>query len=200
MYFHLIITKKKNQFSHSPVSDSLQPHWTAAHQVLCIINSWSFLKLKSIKLVMPSNNLILCGPLLFLPSIFPSIRVFSKESVHIRWPKYWNFSFRISTSKEFSGLISFKIDWFDVLSVQGTPMNLLQHYSSKAPILWCSAFFTVQLSHSIMMMGKTIGVIRRAFVSKVIILLFDMLSRLVIAFLPRSKPFNFMPVVIIYGQ
>ena len=162
--------------------------WTAAHQAfLCIINSWSLLKLKSIKLVMHSNHIILCGPLLLLPSIFPCIRVFSKESVHIRWPKYWNFNFRISTSKEYSGLISFKIDWFDVISVQGTLMNLLQHYSSKAPIFWCSAFFIVQLSHPNMTMGKTIGFIRRAFVSKVIILLFDMLSRLVIAFLPRSK-------------
>ena len=163
------------------------PVTVAAQASLCITKSRSLLKLTSIEAVMPSNHLIFCCPLLLLPSIFPSIRVFSKESVHIRWPKYWNFNFRISTSKEYSGLISFKIDWFDVLSVQGTLMNLLQHYSSKAPIFWCSAFFIVQLSHPNMTMGKTIGFIRRAFVSKVIILLFDMLSRLVIAFLPRSK-------------
>ena len=176
MYFHLIITKKKNQFSHSPVSDSLQPHWTAAHQVLCIINSWSFLKLKSIKLVMPSNNLILCGPLLFLPSIFPSIRVFSKESVHIRWPKYWNFSFNISPSNEYSGPISFKTNCFDLLPVQGTFKSLLQYHSLKASILWCTAFIImVQLLPPYMNAGKTIALTIQTFVGKVISLLFNML-------------------------
>ena len=122
--------------------------WTAACQAsLSITNSWSLLKLMSIELVIPSNHLILCHPLL-LPSIFPSIRVFSNESVlHIRWPKYWSFSFSISPSNEYSGLTSFRIDWFDLLAVQGTLRSLLQHHSSKASILWCSAFFMVQLSH-----------------------------------------------------
>ena len=123
--------------------------WTAAHQAsLSITNSWSLLRLKSIELVMPSNHLILCRPLLLLPSIFPSIRVFSEESaLHIRWPQYWSFSFSISPSNEYSGLISFRIDWFDLLSVQGTLKNLLQYHSSKASILQHSAFFIVQLSH-----------------------------------------------------
>ena len=123
--------------------------WTAACQAsLSITNSWSLLKLKSIKSVMPSNHLILCRPLLFLPSIFPSIRVFSNESVlHIRWPKYWSFSFSISPSSEYSGLISFRMDWLDLLVLQGTLKSLLQHHSSKASILWHSAFFIVQLSH-----------------------------------------------------
>ena len=130
--------------------------WTAAHQSsLSTTNSQSLLKLMSIALVMPSNNLILCCPLL-LPSIFPSIRVFSNESIiHIRWPKYWNFSFSISPSNEYSGLISFRIDWLDLLAVQGTPKSLLQQHSSKASILRCSAFFTVQLSHPYMTTGKT---------------------------------------------
>ena len=155
-----------------------------------IINSRSSLKLISIESVMPSNYLILCRPLLFLPSIFPSIRVFSNESVlHIRWPKYWNFSFSfsISPSNEYSGLISFRMDWLDLLAVQGTPKSLLQHHSSKASILWCSAFFIVQLSHPYMTTGKYINLTRWAFVGKVMSLLFNMLSRLVIAFLPRSK-------------
>ena len=123
--------------------------WIAACQAsLCITNSWSLLKLMSIQLVMPSNHLILCHPLLLLPSIFPSIRVFSNESVLcIRWPKYWNFSFSISPSNEYSGLISFRMDWLDLLAVQGTLKSLLQHHSSKASILLCSAFFLVQLSH-----------------------------------------------------
>ena len=137
---------------------------------------------------MPSNHLILCWPFLLPPSILPSIRVFSDESVlHIRWPKYWSFSFRIIPSKEILGLISFRMDWLDHLAVQGTLKNLLQHHSSKASILWCSAFFTVQLSHPYMTTGKTIALTRWNFVGKVMSLLFKMLSSLVITFLPRSK-------------
>ena len=137
---------------------------------------------------MPSNHLILCCPLLLPPSILPSIGVFSDESVlHIRWPKYWSFSFSISPSNVYSGLISFRIDWLDLLAVQGTLKSLFQHHSSKASILWCSASFIVQLSHPYMTTEKTIALTRRTFVGKVISLLFNMLSRLVIAFLPRSK-------------
>ena len=137
---------------------------------------------------MPSNHLILCHPLLLLPSIFPSIRVFSNESVlHIRCPKYWSFSFSISASNEYSGLISFRINWLDLLSVQGTLKILLQHHSSKSSVLRRSAFFTVQLSDPYMTTGKTIALTSRTFVSKIMSLLFNMLSRLVIAFLPRSK-------------
>ena len=133
---------------------------------------------------MPSSHLILCRPLLLLPSILPSIRVFSSESVlHIRWPKYWSFSF--SPSNEYSGLISFRMDWLDLLAVQGTLKSLLQHHSSKASVLPCSAFFIVQLSHQYMTTGKTIALIRRIFVGKVMSLLFNMLSRLVITYLPR---------------
>ena len=154
---------------------------------LSITNSQSLLKFMSIKSVMPSNHLILCRPLLLPPSIFPSIRVFSSESVlYIRWPKYWSFSFSISPSNEYSGLISFRMDWLDLLAVQGTLKSLLQHHSSKASILWHSAFFIVQLSHPYMTAGKTIALTIWTFVSKVISLLFNMLSRLVIAFLPRS--------------
>ena len=133
--------------------------WTAAHQAsLSITNSWSLLKLMSIELVMPSNHLTLCYPLLLLPSVFPSIRVFSSKSVLcIRWPKYWGFSFNISPSNEYSGLISFRMDWLDLLAVQGTLKNLLQHHSSKASILRRSAFFRVQLSHPYMTTGKTIA-------------------------------------------
>ena len=135
---------------------------------------------------MPSNHLILCCPLL-PPSIFPSIRVFSKQSVlHIRWPKYWSFSFNISPENEYSGLISFRIDWLNPLAVQGTLKSLLQHHSSKASILWDSAFFIVQLSHPYMTTGKTIALTRQTFVGKVMSLLFNMLFRLAIAFLPRS--------------
>ena len=142
----------------------------------------------SIESVMPSNHLILCGPLLLLPSIFPSIRVFSNESVlHIRWPKYWSFSFSINPFNEYSGLISFRIDWLDLLAVQGTLKSLLQHHSSTASILWCSAFFIVQLSHQYMTTGKTIALTRWTFVGKVMYLLFNVPSRLVITFLPRSK-------------
>ena len=163
--------------------------WTAAHQAsLSITNSWSLLKLMSIELVMPSNHLILCHPLLLPPSIFPSIRVFSNESILcIRWPKYWSFSFSISPSNEFSGLISFRIDWFDLLAVQGTLKSILQHHSSKASILPYSAFFIVQLSHPYMIIEKTIALTRWTFVGKIIFLLFNMLTRLVIAFLPKSK-------------
>ena len=137
---------------------------------------------------MPSNHLILCRPLLLLPSIFPSIRVFSNESaLHIRWSKYWSFSFSISPSNEHPGLISFRMDWLDLLVVQGTLKSLLQHHSSKASILCCSAFFIVQLSHSYMTTGKTITLTRWTFVDKVMSLLFNKLSRLVIPCLPRSK-------------
>ena len=137
---------------------------------------------------MPSNHLILCHPLLLLPSIFPSIRVFSNESaLRIRWPKYWSFSFNIRPSNEHPGLISFRIDWLDLLAVQGTLQSLIQHHSSKASILWCSAFFIVQLSHPHMTTGKTMALTRQIFVGKVMSLLLNMLSRLVTTFLPRSK-------------
>ena len=142
----------------------------------------------SIVLVIPSSHLILCRPLLLLPSIPPNIRVFSNEStLHMRWPKYWSFSFSISPSNEHPGLISFRMDWVNLLAVQGTLKSLLQHHSSKPSILRCSAFFTVQLSHPYMTTGKTIALTRWTFVVKVISLLFNMLSRLVITFLPRSK-------------
>ena len=152
--------------------------WTAACQAsLFITNSQSWLKLTSIKSVMPSNHLILCHPLLPLPSIFLSIRVFSKESVLcIGWPKYWSFRFSISPSNEYSGLISFRIDWFD-LAVQGTLKSLLQHYSSEASIIWCSAFFMVQLSHPYMTTDKTKALTRQTFVGKIMSLLFNILSR-----------------------
>ena len=142
----------------------------------------------SIKSVMPSNHLILCCPLLLPPSIFPSIRVFSTESVlHIRWPKYWSFSFIISPLNEYSGLISFRMDWLDLLAVQGTFKSLLQHHSTKASVLRHSAFFIVQLSYPYMTTAKTKALTRQTFVGKVMSLLFNMLSRLVIAFLPRNK-------------
>ena len=147
----------------------------------------SLLKLVSIESVMPSNHLIFCRPLLLPPSIFPSIRVFSNESLLIRWPKYWSFSFSISPSKEYSVLISFGIDWLDLLAVQRTLKSLLQNRSSKASILPRSAFFIIQLSHPYMTTGKTTALTRRTFVGKVMCLLFNMLSRLVIAFLLRSK-------------
>ena len=145
--------------------------WTVARQAsLSIANSWSLLKLTSIESVMPSNHLILCHPLFLPPSIFPSIRVFSNESVLcIRWPKYWSFSFSISPFSEYSGLISFRMDWLDLLSVQGTLKSLLQHHSSKASILWCPAFFIVQLSHSYMTNRKTIALTRQTFVGKVLL-------------------------------
>ena len=162
--------------------------WTAACQdSLSIINSQSLLKLMSITSVIPSNHLILCH-LLLLPSIIPSISVFSIELVLlIEWPKYWSFSFSISPSNEYSGLVSFRMDWLDLLAVQGTLKSLLHHHSSKASILLHSAFFTVQLSHPYLTTGKTIALTRQTFVGKVMSLLFNMLSRLIITFLPRSK-------------
>ena len=163
--------------------------WNAALQAsLSITYSQSLLKLISLESVMPNDHLILCHPLLLLPLIFSSMRVFANESVlHIRWPKDWSFSFSISPSNEYSGLISFRIDWLELLAVQGTLKSLLQHHSSKASILWRSAFFTVQLSHPYMTTGKTIALTRQMFDGKVMSLVFDMLSRLVITFLPRSK-------------
>ena len=155
---------------------------------LSITNTWSWLKLMSIKSVMPSSHLILCHPLLLLPSVCLSIRVFSKESVlRIRWLRYWSCSFRISPSNEYSGLISFRFDWFDPLVAQGTVKSFLQHHSSKALILQRSSFFIVQFSHPYMTTGKTIALTRWIFVSKVISLFYNMLSRFVTAFLSRSK-------------
>ena len=160
--------------------DCSMPSFPVHHQL-----AQSLLKLISIESVMPYNHLIFCCPHLLLPSIFPSIRVFSNESVlWIRWPKYWSFKFSISSSIEYSGLISFRIDWFDLLAVQGILNSLLQHHSSKAPILW---HFIVQISHPYMITGKNIPLTRWTFVGKVMSLLFNMLSRLIIAFLPRSK-------------
>ena len=163
--------------------------WIAARQAsLSITNSRSSLRLMSIEFVMPSNHLILCRPLLLLPLIPPIIRVFSNESsLRIRWPKYWSFSFSISPSKENSGLISFRMDYLDLLAVQGPLKSLLQHHSAKASILQCSAFFIVQLSHPYMTTGKTIALTRQTFVGKVMSLLLNMPSRLVVTFLPRSK-------------
>ena len=170
------------------MSDSVNP-WAAARQAsLFITNSQSLLKLRSFKSLMPPNHLILCRPSLLLPSVFPSIRVFSSESVlRIQWPKYWSFTFRISPANEYSGLIAFRMDWLDLLAVQGTLKSLLQHHSSKASILRHSAFSTVQLSHPYMTTGKTIHLTKWTFVSKIMSLLFNMLFRLVIAFLPRNK-------------
>ena len=163
--------------------------WIAACQAsLSITYSRSLPKLTSIELVMPSSHLILCRPLLLLPPIPCSIKIFSNEStLCMRWPNYWSFSFSISPSNEHPGLISFRMDWLDLLVVQGAHKSLLQHHSSKASILQCSAFFTVQLSHPYMTTGKSIALTRRTFVGKVMSLLFNMLSRLVIIFLPRSK-------------
>ena len=169
--------------------------WTAARQVsLSIASSQSLLKLMPIELMMPSNHLILCHPLLLPPSIFSSIRVFSNESaLHIRWPKYWSSSFNISPSNEHPGLISFRMDWLDLLAVQGTLESLLQHHSSKASVLQCSALFVVQLSHPYMTTGKTIALTRQIFVDKVMSLLFNILSRLVITFLSRNKQY-YLPI------
>ena len=171
------------------MSDSLWPPRTTARQAfLFITNSRSLLKLMSTETVMPSNHPILCHPLLLLPSNFPSSMVFSNESVLlIRGSKYWSFSFSISPSNEYSGLISFRMDWLDHLAVQGILKSLLQHHSSKASTLWSSAFFIVQLSHPYMTTGKTIALTRWTFAGRLMSLLFNMLSRLVIAFLPRSK-------------
>ena len=168
-----VVRSDSVQFSCSVMSDPFVTPWTAAHKAsLSITNSRSLLKLMSIESVMPSNHLILCHPLLLPPSIFPSIRVFSNESVfHMRWPKYWSFSFSISPSNEYTGLISFRMDWLDLLAVQGTLKSLLQYHSSKASVLWCSAFITVQLLHSYMTTGKTVALTRQTFVGKVMSLL-----------------------------
>ena len=176
------------QFSRSVMSDSAT-QWIAARQAsLSITSSQTLLKLMSIESVMHSNHLILCCPLLLLSPIPPSIGVFSNEStLRMKWPKYWSFRFSISPSNEHPGLISFRIDWLDLFAGQGTLKSLLQHHSSKPSILWCSAFFTVQLSHPYMMTGKTIAFTRRTFVGKVMSLPLNMLSRLAITFLPRSK-------------
>ena len=173
--------------------------WTAACQTsLSITNSCNLLKLMSIKSVMPSNHVILCHPLLLPPSIFPSIRVFSSESVLcIRWPEDWSFSFSISPSNEYSGLISFRMDWLGLLAVQGTLKSLLQHHGSKASVLQRSALFMVQLSHPYMTTGKTIVLTRCTFFGKVMSLLFNMLSRLVIIFSKEQAFFNFMAAVTI---
>ena len=190
----LLLPFSSVQFSRSVVSGSLRPHGPQHARPPCpITNSQSLPKLMSIKSVMPSNHVILCHPLLLLPSIFPSIRVFSNESaLHSRWPKYWSFNFNISPSNEHSGLISFKMDWLDLLAIQGTLKSLLQHHTSKASILQCSAFL-----HLYMTTGKTIALTRRTFVGKLMALLFNMLSRLVITFRPSSKHLNFMATVTI---
>ena len=175
------------------MSDSLQPHDSQHARPPCPSPTPGVScgpKPTSIESVMPSNHLILCHPFLLLPSIFPSIRVFSKESaVCIRWPEYWSFSLSLSPSSEHPGLVSFRMDWLDLLVVQGTRKSLIQHHSSKASILQCSAFFIVQLSHPYITTGKTIALTRWTFVGKVISLLFNMLSRLVITFLPRVSIF-----------
>ena len=176
------------QFSHSVMSNSWQPHELQHSRPPCPSQTPRVQPLMSIESVMPSSHLILCRPLLLLSPTPPSIRVFSNEStLHMRWPKYWSFSFSISPSKEHTGLISFRMNWLDLLAVQGTLKSLIQHHSSKASIFQHSAFFTVQLSHPYMTTGKTITLTRQTFVGKVISLLFNMLCRLVITFLPRSK-------------
>ena len=177
------------QFSHSVVSNSLQPHEPQHARPPCPSQTPGvYSNSCPLSPVMPSNHLILCHPLLLLPSVFHSIRVFSNESVVcMRWPEYWSFSFIISPSNEHPGLISFRMDWLDLHAVQGTLKSLFQHYSSKTSILQHSAFFIVQLSHPYMTTGKTIALTRWTFVNKVMSLLFNMLSRLVITFLPRSK-------------
>ena len=176
------------QSSHCHVQLFATP-WTVACQAsLSITNFWNLFKLMSTESVIICNDLILCHPLLLPPSVFPSIIVFSSESVlHIRWPKYWSSSFSIRPSNEYSGLISFRMDWLDLLAVQGTLKSILQQHSSKASILWLSAFFIAQLPHPYVTTGKTIALSRQTFVGKVISLLFGMLSRLVISFLPKSQ-------------
>ena len=176
------------QFIRSVMSDSVTPQIAACQDSPSITNSWSSLRLMSFESVMPSSHLMLCHPLLLLTPIPPSMRVFSNEStLRMRWPKYWSFSFSIIPSKEHPGLISFRMDWLDLPAVQGTLKSLLQHHSSKVSILRRSAVFTVQLSHPHMITGKTIAFTRRTLVGKVMSLLLNMLSRLVITFLPRSK-------------
>ena len=195
----MLIYSKHVQFSSFQLLSHVRlfvTPWTAPHQAsLSITKFQSLLKFMSIESVMPSNHLILCRPLLLPPSMFPSIRVFSSESVLcIRWPKYWSFSFNISPSNEYSGLISFRMDWLDLLTVQGTLKSLLQHRSSKVSNLWHSAFFIVQLSHPYMTTGKTIALTRRTLVDKVMSLLLNMLSGLVITFLAALNTlfiFNF---------
>ena len=169
---------------------------------MSITNSWTLLKLMSIQTVMPSNHIILCQPLLLLPSIFTSIRVFSNKLIlHIKWPKYWSFGINISPTSEYSGLISFRIDWLDLLAIQGTLKSLLQHHCSEASILWCSAFFMVQLSRPYMPTEKTIALTRRTFVSKATSLLLNMLPRFVIAFSSKEQAsFNFMAAVTIHSD
>ena len=181
--YQVVLKFSSVQFSRSVVSDSLRPHESQHARPPCPSPTPM-----SIESVMPSSHLILCRPLLLLPLIPPSNRVFSNEStLRMKWPKYWSFSLSISPSNEHPGLISLRMDWLDLLAVQGTLKSLLQHHSSKASSLRHSAFFTVQLSHPYMTTGKTIALTRRTFVGKVISLLFNMLSRFVIAFLPRSK-------------
>ena len=196
MFNFLVWQKQKQNRAQKSYSVQLLSHdplfatpWNAACQAsLCDTNSQSLLKLISIELVKPCKHLILCHSLLLLPSIFPSIRVFSNDlALRIRWPKYWSFSLNITPSHEYSGLISFRMDWLDLLAVQGTFKSLLQHHSSKESVLWCSAFFIVQLSYPYMTIRKTIALTRQTFVGKVMSLLLNMLSRLVITFLPRSK-------------
>ena len=180
-------------FSCSVVSNSLLPHGLQHARFPCPSPSPRACSNLSTESVMPSNHLILCHPLVFLPSIFPSIRIFSNElALHIRWPKYWSFSCSISPSNQHSRLISFSIDWFDLLAVQGTLKSLLQHHSSKASILWFSAFFMVQLSYPYMTTGKIIAYTTWIFVGKVMSLLFNTLSTLVIPFLPRSKQISWL--------
>ena len=191
-YFKILEAFSSVQFSSFQSLSHVQlfaTPWTAARQAsLSITRSRSSLRLASIESVMPSSYLILCHPLLLLPPIPPSIKVFSNETTLLmRCPKYWSFSFSIIPSKEIPGLISFRMDWLDLLAVQGTLKSLLQHHSSKASILWCSAFFIVQLSHPYMATGKTIALTRRTLVGKVMSLHLNILSRLVITFLPRSK-------------
>ena len=205
IYISLHIWSNTNKFLNaqfSSIDHRVQlfatPQPAARQASLFITTSQSLLKLMSLKSVMPSNHLVLCHPLLILTSIFPSIRVFSNESVlRIRWPKYQSFSFNISPSNAYSGLISFRKDWFDFLAVQGTLKSLLQHHSSKASILQHSAFFMVQLTHPYMTTGKIIALTRQTFVGKLISLLFNMLSKLVIAFLPTSERPQFMTAVTI---
>ena len=195
MYIFIYIYHPLHVVQLLSLSDSVTP-WTAERQAsLSFTISWSLLKFISIESVMLSNHLVLYCPLLLLPSVFPSIRVFSNESsLHIRWPKYWSFSFSISPFNEYSGLISFRIDWSDLLAVQGT----LKGLHSKAPILQCSVFFMVQLSHPYMTTGKTIALNIWTFVGRVISLLFNTLSRFVIAFLPRCKPPLLLSLVILH--
>ena len=184
------LTKFSSIQSLNHVQLFVTPRTAVHHTSLSITNSWSLLKLTSIESAVPSKTLILYCPLFLLPLIFPSVRVFSNESVlRIGWPKYWSFNFSISPSSKYSGLISFSIDWFDLLAVQGTLKSLLQHHSSKASILWCSAFFMVQLSYPGMNIGKTIPLTKWAFVGKVMSLLFNMPSQLVIDFFQGTSVF-----------